>query len=34
MMGREDIRMAKNAFKDLENCQNREQIQNYYTVGD
>jgi hypothetical protein len=33
MMGREDIRMVKNAFKDPKNCQNNEYKLNHKTVG-
>jgi hypothetical protein len=33
MMGREDIRVLKDAFNDPKNCQNREQKLNYKIVG-
>jgi hypothetical protein len=33
MMGREDIRMVKNAFEDPKNCQNNEDKLNHKTVG-
>jgi hypothetical protein len=32
MMGKEDIRKVKNAFKNPKNCQNREHKLNYETV--
>ena len=33
MMGKKDIRVVKNAFKDPKNCQNREHKLNNETVG-
>jgi hypothetical protein len=33
MMGREDIRVVKNAFKDPKDCKIREQKLNYQMVG-
>jgi hypothetical protein len=32
-MGKEDIRVVKNAFKDPKNCQNREYKLNYEILG-